>query len=221
MTPADTPQVVLQWAQAVESIAKTIALGFAGAWSYLVFVKNREKYPRAHVSHQITSWPMGEEGRVVHVAVTIENISKVLLRINGDCVTFHGITRYPVRFDMPHEPHLPLPHSEFETTKLGEHPVPTNWELEPGETDFIPLEIYVPYHFAYLKIYSHLCNATKTKRGIGWNRTTIHSLAQKSEYLGGTDEDVRQNAHEKSAGSQGTPPAGAGHAMARKERPRP
>jgi hypothetical protein len=65
----------------LESIFKVLAFLVAGYWTYRLFVKKREKFPRAKLKHTVSFWDGSETGRIIRVALLVENDSDVLLQI--------------------------------------------------------------------------------------------------------------------------------------------
>jgi len=77
------------WGGAVEtlySIAATVAIVMGGMWTYMAFVRNREAYPAAHLTHTAATWALDaqtvalEERRLLlHVVIGVENSGTTLL----------------------------------------------------------------------------------------------------------------------------------------------
>lgn len=70
----------------LQSIATVAGIVVAGIWTYMLFVRKREKYPRADLKHRIEFWDISERERLVRVVLVVKNESDTLLRL------FHGRT---------------------------------------------------------------------------------------------------------------------------------
>jgi hypothetical protein len=168
-----------KWAEIIQSVATVLALLLGGIWTYLLFLRHRQKYPRAVASHEVTTFPVGEEGVVVHAALRVKNCGEVLIEVRGGSIRFYALDQHNAGWPLlPHESKIPDEgRDEFRWRKLGRHALPRDCEIEPGEIDYYHYEIYVPLSVKKLKIYSHFSNASKGRKKIGWNRTTIHDMS--------------------------------------------
>ena len=63
----------------IQSVVTVIAIGVSGLWSYWFFVQNRQRYPRASITHHITHMPIANDKLLLHVSVTIFNKGDILL----------------------------------------------------------------------------------------------------------------------------------------------
>lgn len=179
-----TLSTVKDTADAAKSIAEIVGLGVGGFWTWLLFVKNRQDYPRAKVSHTISRFTLANGSRLLRVQCTVTNIGPVLLRLDS---TFTWVQQI-----------LPLP-KDFETAfGAGKDPLATlgpsdseygwpvvterkcDWkasprEVEPGEDENMQFDFVVDDKAQLVEIYSYFRNERK-KREIGWSGTTIYDL---------------------------------------------
>jgi len=65
----------------IEAVFKVLAIIVAGYWTYRLFVKKRERFPRAKLKHTVSFWDGPESRRIIRVALLVENDSGVLLQI--------------------------------------------------------------------------------------------------------------------------------------------
>jgi hypothetical protein len=68
----------------IESYAKTLALGAAGLWSYLLFVRQRQRYPRASIKESGIVRKLDKDRHLLTVGVQLTNIGQRLIEV--DCV---------------------------------------------------------------------------------------------------------------------------------------
>jgi hypothetical protein len=176
--PPSPIQNGLTIAQIADIIVKILAIAIGGWWTYKAFIQKRQKYPRAAVSHELAAWPLGTEGFVLHISLKIQNTGDVLIQVRGGSLRVYALDRHNTSWLLlPHMPMIPPDAKpEFKWRRLGKHLLPQDCEIEPGETDYFPYEVYIPNRSTKVKIYSHVSNATKHNKRIGWNRTTIHNL---------------------------------------------
>jgi hypothetical protein len=81
---------------AIESAVKVLAFIVAGYWTYRLFVKKRETFPRAKLRHTISFWEQSQEERIVRVALAVENDSDVLLKIPSGYTWLQQMKPWPV-----------------------------------------------------------------------------------------------------------------------------
>ncbi len=163
-------------------VVSVLAVLFGGFWGYLLFVKRRQKYPRANLVHHITHRPFGGGKTLLQVSVTISNTGEVLLSL--------------VSAEMRVQQLLPPTPNVAGCLERGEDPVPdgdtevqwpllkerkTDWtvgefEIEPGESDQICYDFFVDSDVTSVEVYSYLTNARKRQREIGWHVTSTYNL---------------------------------------------
>ena len=163
-------------------VVSVLAVLFGGFWGYLLFVKRRQKYPRANLVHHITHRPFGGGKTLLQVSVTISNTGEVLLSLISAQVRVQQL--------------LPPTPNVAGCLERGEDPVPdgdtevpwpllqerkTAWtagefEIEPGESDQICYDFFVDSEVSSVEIYSYLTNVRKRQREIGWHLTSTYDL---------------------------------------------
>jgi hypothetical protein len=171
-------------ADIAKDLAEIIGLGVGGLWTWRLFIKNRQDYPRAKITHTISHANLPGGKRWLRVTANVTNIGPVFLGLAEGFVWVQQI--------------LPPP-SEF-TEKLhgGEDPVTRNeteykwpliaerkfdWkesprEVEPNEEDHIQFDFVIDAEAALIEIYSYFENERKTSRKIGWEETSLYEFKQ-------------------------------------------
>ena len=66
-----------------KEIATILALIIGGVWSYMLFIRKRQIYPRAKIEHQIQSQLVEEKKLLLSIDVFISNNSDVLLSLES------------------------------------------------------------------------------------------------------------------------------------------
>ena len=72
----------LEWTKLIESWIKIVAIFTAGMWTWWLFVRRRQKYPRAITSHAVQIHELDSNTRLVHLELAIENKGEVLVEIS-------------------------------------------------------------------------------------------------------------------------------------------
>lgn len=173
--------------QGIQALVTTVAIGVGGWWSYRLFVRKRERYPRAKVTHLASHWPLGEERILLRVAVDISNQGAVLL--------IPGAGELWVQQVRPLLPELaaclgrgedPVAKggTEVEWPLLAKRPLANIREIEPGENDQCHCDFFLGAEVQTVVIYSHIENRAKRRRlhrwrkgkPLVWNTTTSYDF---------------------------------------------
>lgn len=188
---------IADWANlagAVESAATVVAIALGGWWTYRTFLRQRLGHPRlrAEILPQLIAIPTGH---LIRCSVRVENIGSVVARCE------HGEVRCRQL--------LPMPPRILEAAAGGFDPVAEDaqvidwpvlaqrqwrwkgqtFEIEPGETDSLAAEFFVPREARVLEIYFYLANAKKSRRGLGWPCSKIIELDPPEEKV--KDETIK------------------------------
>lgn len=181
----------------IESIAKIVGIALAGIWTYMLFVKKRERFPRADLKHRIEFWDISEEERLVRVVVVIKNESDVLLRL------FEGRTWIQQMKPWPIEA---IESFKNRSEKADDNSAEIPWlliaeknhsqerEIEPKESDEISIDFIIHKHFEQILVYSFFENSLKPGRHLGWSTSAIINFKQTA---GAAIHQVQGQAQEK------------------------
>lgn len=175
---------ILHNAESIQAISISIGTVFAGAWTYLLFVRQRLHYPKVKTSIVINKIDLENQKLLIRVDILLENIGNILLKSNYAELRLRKI-----------EPICP---EVMEIVKNGCDPVDKNrtqiewpcivqrkwnnsfkFEIEPGETDSIHADFFIDNNLTTIEFYFFMQNKRK-KKGIGWTLTTIYSLSKES-----------------------------------------
>ena len=166
----------------LESFFKIAAIIFGGYWSYTLFIKKRQKYPRACISHKLDQHSITDGKKLLHLTLNVQNCGEVLLSLIGGEVRV--LQMLPVNQDLKNKVYsgnIPClkGYKEISWPLLDEFVF--DWsefkrEIEPNESDEYHYDFVVDSDVNTVQIYSHLSNEKKLRRDIGWNCTTIHNL---------------------------------------------
>jgi len=194
-----------EFATAAESWAKIIAILVAGLWTYLLFVRQRQRYPRATAIQSAIARDLDDKRRVLTVRVALTNIGQRLIQVDYVTVVVQQLAPLrPVSIESAIASHNPLDaagrreilwyriahrRTGFETHHL---------EIEPGEAEEIDFDFVIARSVSTIKVQTHIENVLKrdsprdwlrrllagstrisvrsANRCLGWQCTTYHSL---------------------------------------------
>jgi len=156
------------------------ALIAGGAWTYWLFVKNRQKYPRATIRHRIRHWRIGEGKILLHVDVMMRNTGNVLISIVQSRTTVQQVLplsediRQTIRGggDLIREGH-----SDVEWPTIGDIQLPypkDECEIEPSESQEIEHDFILGDDVRTVQVYSHVRNVRK--KDLSWDLTTLYDI---------------------------------------------
>ncbi len=162
----------------IESIVTIIAIILGGIWAYLLFVKNREKYPKALINHEVQKVKFENEV-LVRLTIQIENIGKVILPVISGDVWLQQM--------QPVNDSIKQAIADFQNQNnkadIGwpiiakrkfRYEKENDYELEPGEIDKFEFDFLIDKSVKTIQFYTHIENVEKSNKG--WNYTSIHNL---------------------------------------------
>ena len=168
--------------EALESIAKLIALAAAGWWTFVLFVQKREKYPRARTTHSLVLLDKIDGYRLLRLAVKIENLGNVLIELRSGSVSIQAVRPLPDAWKAAILRGEVLPRvdgREFQWPDLdkflfdwGEN----GYRIEPLESEEFHFDLTLAATIEAVQIYSYFKNVTERSKELGWNCTTVKSV---------------------------------------------
>ena len=173
---------VEQMVRIARDAATVIALIVGGAWTYWLFVQNRQKYPRATIGHRIRHWRLGEGRILLHVDVTMRNTGNVLISIVESRTTVQQV--------------LPVSEAIGQTIRDGgdliqEGQSDVEWptigniqlqypkdecEIEPSESQGIEHDFILGDDVRTVQVYSYVMNEKKRRKKLSWDLTTLYDI---------------------------------------------
>lgn len=177
--------------QAIVTIAAVIIGGF---WTYQLFVRRRQAYPRVDVAHRIYHCRLPDGKVLLRVVLEVHNKGEILLVLDS------GFTRLSQVQPCESELYEGDKQREIDWPVMSEKSIYTSdsaeelgrrdgkaetREVEPGETDEIPFDFIVGADVQIVLVYSYLKNARKRwkrvglcpkRREIGWNVSTLYDF---------------------------------------------
>lgn len=173
----------------VQSFFVSIGVIIGGVWAYWLFYKNRQIYPRANLSHEISHKIVSDDKIFLRVAVKISNVGNVVISLNKCDVRVQQIL--PAN-DKINE----LIKNNHDNCHIKEHdnywdyelPWPAichlkdGWrkeltEIESNEIDQFCFDFLIDSKIETISIYTYFSNLTKKKETeLGWSLTTIYDI---------------------------------------------
>lgn len=173
---------VEQMVRIARDAATVIALIVGGAWTYWLFVQNRQKYPRATIRHRIRHWRIGEGKMLLRVDVQIRNSGKVLISLVESRTTVQQVL--PLADDIRSKMRIGGDliedgDSEVAWPTIGELEVQyerDQCEIEPSETQGIEYDFIVDDDVGTVQVYSYVMNEKKRRKKLSWDLTTLYDI---------------------------------------------
>lgn len=159
----------------LESGFTILAILCGGLWAYNRFDRERGRFPKANVRHSVQFQTIDEQ-QFGRVEIVIENVGNVLLKFSEIILWIQKIRPY----DSAVLETIQSPLNDSDSFEADWHVIydrelkNLGIELEPGETELFPFDVFFDEPIEAVQVYSHVENASK--HGIGWNMTTIHCV---------------------------------------------
>lgn len=174
--------------QAIESLLTALAILAAGVWTYLRFLRNRQRLPRVRLETSIHQRPIREGTCFLRVSVRIINQGEVLLPLTNGFTLLQRVRPWPEavlghRVGEPqpaegsrHKPEISWP----EVAKISCEWDKGVWEIEPKDHETFHFDFIVDSAIETLNVYSYFQNDRKTDRTkdrkIGWSNNVLHDV---------------------------------------------
>lgn len=164
------------WSETVQSILTSLALVVGGAWTYYNYVYRRERFPRAEVRIDASSFSE-TEWTYLTVKIYIKNIGQLLLPVKRIVARVQQVSPFTHECEPKYHPNADGVVLDWRTLteRIMECP-PGELELEPNEIHEIDFEFLLDPNIRIIKITAYIPNARKVRQGIGWLATSIHSI---------------------------------------------
>ena len=168
--------------RAFQSLFTVAAIVAGGIWTYMLFVRRRQRYPRANITHQIRHYPISDRKVLLRVTVRICNKGEILLSLASGFTRVQQVIPCPVDLCESvgkQEDSANQCEPEVEWPLLREKKLRSQRnkrEIEPGETDELHFDFVIDSDVQVVVVYSYLKNVKKRRREIGWNATSIYDL---------------------------------------------
>jgi hypothetical protein len=162
------------------SVVQTLAILIAGIWAIWRFWVNREKHPKAEIQHDVEALQLSAGRLLIHVAITVKNISSVLMQ--PTVLLVRVLQVLPLDKELARRVVKGESLIRSETRQgdwLGIGQYESNYtanevQIEPGECHPFFFDFDVPSDIEIFQVYSYLKNSKVGNRDLGWNHKTMH-----------------------------------------------
>lgn len=169
-------------AQTLQAFVAIIGILVGAVWTYRLYVRQRLHFPRVVPELACDVVKLSRGSSLLHATVRLANQGSVLFRSASAELRLRQVVPVPAgiaaslkRGDDP----VPKERAQIEWPLLRQRDwkwSPGDFEIEPGETDFLHADFFVPPGVKVVELYFYLDNPRK--KGVGWTTTTIRDLRQ-------------------------------------------
>ncbi|MHC4171357.1 MAG: hypothetical protein ACYST5_00230 [Planctomycetota bacterium] len=169
----------------VVNVSTFIAIVIGGVWTYMMFVRRRQKYPRAKVSHRIIHKKIDNNKTLIRVDVEMCNQGDVLIRLSRRLVRIKQMLplgESALQMIDSKKKRIRRKEAKGQWPILGEVDLSGEdaiYEIEPGDTDEFPFDFVISSEVKTVIVYSYFRNKAKRGREIGWNKRTVYDIFEK------------------------------------------
>lgn len=169
-----------------KDLATVAAIVVGGFWSYMLFVRKRQKYPRAKITHEISHSLIADSKLLLHIVATISNTGDVLLSIiYAETRVQQMLPVLPELSDSIQRGNDPVVEgrTEIDWPQLASREIRRErgqFEIEPGESDEIHYDFILDVNVQTIKIYSYFENIAKPGKKIGWPLITVYDIHERA-----------------------------------------
>lgn len=163
-----------------------LAMLVGGIFSYFLFWRTRQIYPRANITHHLEHRPIANDKLWLRVIVEISNVGDVLISlVEGEVRISRVLPLPPDILDSINKGNDPVDEEKKETiiiwppiaSRKSEWKKGEEIHIEPNESDGLHYDFILNAAEAKtIEVYSHFRNVMKRNRPIGWTATTFHDL---------------------------------------------
>ena len=168
----------------VGTIAISLGVIAGGVWTYIIYRRERRKFPKANLSHKVRAVQLTDDKVCVHTSVTIKSVGDVMLEIRSA----HNVVYQIQPLDDQMQQRLRSGGKlydevgkEIAWTEIGRRDLDitgTPLEIEPGEEDTIHFDVIICSDAKVVQVYTYFENVVKRKREIGWPISDFFKVAE-------------------------------------------
>jgi len=168
--------------EVLKNYATIGAFIIGGFWVYLTFVRKREKYPCANVTHRIIHKNIDDKRIFLKVTIDIHNTGATVMYLDKRFVRVHQMVPWPMEaleLVCLKKERTEEQETEVQWPLLGEvdrSDKEQRCEIEPGEKEEYDFDFVIDSEIKSVVIYSYFKNRKKGHKEIGWNKTTIYDI---------------------------------------------
>ena len=176
-----------------QAIATVVALGFGTWWTWWLFIRTRQKYPKVRLSHSFFQCPINRNWTLLRVSLKVDNQGSVLIMPGNVETRLLQLKPWPPEvgraikqsarlrtipnevFDHYHL--LKENQADFKWPYISNRIVaPQRVEIEPNESDEFHFDFIINRLWRVISVYSHVENRRKRGKKLGWPITSVVEL---------------------------------------------
>jgi len=174
----------------IEAVFKVVAIGVAALWTYRLFVRKRETFPKAKLKHTVSFWDGPESSRIIRVTLLVENNSDVLLQTPSGRTWVQQMKPWPeqelTNFTTEQEVEMKAggtedgadlnilsKGTEIKWPLIAERNFRGEREIEPKESDEVIMDFVIDNSYEQVLVYSFVENFAKPGRHLSWSLSTV------------------------------------------------
>lgn len=172
----------------LDNVFTIVGIIVGALWTYNLFVKNRQIYPRADIEHHVSiSHIPNKEYSILTILVNFKNSGQVLLKVKSYVIEIQEL--FPFDDNITNQlsdtfskngKFIEIANGKF-LHKVKDEPTEII-EMEPSEKEQFPIILIISNELKGIIVKSHFKNIKKERKhwfsierkSIGWNNTTTH-----------------------------------------------
>jgi hypothetical protein len=168
-----------------ESLATAAAIIIGGFWTYVTFIRTRQKFPRAKIEHSLTCRTVNLAKVLVSVDIIVSNGGGVLLQLLTWKISLKQMLPPAGELRDYLDPHEDFAGRGIEIidwkmiAAIRGEAQKHEMEIEPGDHHQFHHDFLADARCSTVMVESRFENAAKKGRPIGWGHTTTHDLSKK------------------------------------------
>ncbi|MFL5561741.1 MAG: hypothetical protein ACJ79K_09730 [Gemmatimonadaceae bacterium] len=164
---------------AANDLLQMTAIIVGGWWTYRLFVRQRNDFTRANVTHSLQHVDLGDELRLLHVIARIENVGNVPLEPPSAWATIQQVLPLSAEGRATlHKSPIPDGEHEVDWPVIGEQEIDLagdGFVLEPGESDKYHMDFIIPAAVRVVQVHTMVyCGGDDDEQY--WDATSLLDL---------------------------------------------
>jgi hypothetical protein len=170
----------------IQSYVTIVAIVIGAAWTYRLFVENRQQAPHLNISHAVVSKHLTNNVVWVHLTVYIENTGDNLVSLREGDIRLQQILPLHASLLGPlarGEDLVEKPEDLISWPPLCRYLPKLDLDIEPKEKDILEYDFLVPRSLRTIRLYSYFKNERYSygTHELGWHSSTIYEIQVEKE----------------------------------------
>lgn len=171
-----------KWANGTDiakNILASIAIIVGGCWTWRIYVQHRQKYPKAALTHNMSHIKDVDGKTLLRVALAVSNIGNVKIEIKSGFVRVQQVLplKDEIRIAIQDQKDQSDDEVGWALVEEKKYSHKDDFEVEPGESEELHFDFFIPQETDVVIVNSHLTNVSKKKKQIGWDITDMYEIS--------------------------------------------